>query len=78
MYLFLHNIDVYRHFSYFQYDLQNGAKGHVTIFFIIGSNEGFIYEQHFVKVSQQKIERFWQYSVLNPCTLNIQESLKHA
>ena len=31
-----------------------------------------------MKVSQQKVAWFWRYSVLNPCTLNIQESLKHA
>ena len=54
------------------------AKGHVAIFFIIGSNKSFIYYQHFVNVSQRYVEWFWRYSVLNPYTLNIQESLKHA
>ena len=29
------------------------AKGHMTIFIIVGSNESFIYKQHSVKVSQQ-------------------------
>ena len=51
------------------------AKGHVTIFFIISSNKSFIYDQHSVKVSQQYVERFWRYSVLNPYTFDIQESL---
>ena len=42
-YLFLHNIVVYRHFSYFQYGFKMAANGHVTIFIIIGLNESFIY-----------------------------------
>ena len=53
------------------------TKGHLTIFIIIGSNERIIYEQNSEKVSQQYVEWFWGYSVLNPNTLNIQESLKH-
>ena len=36
---FLHKIVVYRHFSYFNM----AAKGHNTIFIVIGSNECFIY-----------------------------------
>ena len=50
---FLHKIVVYRHFFIFQYGFKMAAKGHVTIFIIIGSNECFIYKQHSVKVSQQ-------------------------
>ena len=34
------------------------AEGHVTIFFTIGTNESFIYLQHSVKVSQEKVEWF--------------------
>ena len=51
--LFLHKIAVYRHFSYFNVASKMAAKGHVTIFIIIGSNKCFIYLQHAVKVSQQ-------------------------
>ena len=54
------------------------TQGHVTIFCIIGSNKSFTYKQHSVKVSQHNDEWFWRYSVLNPYTFNIQESLKHA
>ena len=64
---FLHKIVVYRHFSYFQYGFKMAANGHATIFIIIVSNESFI-----------AIGCFWRYSVLNPYTLNIQESLKQA
>ena len=53
-YLFLHKINVFRHFSYFNMASKMAANGHVTIFFInIGSNEYFIYKQHSVKVSHQ-------------------------
>ena len=34
------------------------AEGHVTFFFTIGSNASFMYLQHSVKVSQQKVEWF--------------------
>ena len=54
------------------------ANGHVTILFIINPNQSFIYWQHSVKVSKQYVKSFLRYSVLNPYTLNIQESLKHA
>ena len=37
-----------------------------------------LYISNIVKVSQQKVEWFWRYSVLIPYTLNIQQSLKHA
>ena len=36
--LLLHNILVYRHFHIFNMASKIAAKGHVTIFFIIGSN----------------------------------------
>ena len=75
---FLHKIVVYRHFSYFQYGFQNGLQRSCDYFYYYGSNESFTYMQHSVKVSQQYIEWFWRYSVLNPYTLNIRESLKHA
>ena len=40
---FLHEIVVYRHFHIFNMDSKMAAKGHVTIFFIIGSIKSFIY-----------------------------------
>ena len=40
---FLHKIVVYRYFSYFNMASKMAAKGHVTIFIIIGSIESFIY-----------------------------------
>ena len=43
VYLFLHKIVVYRHFSYVNMASKMAAKGHVTIFIIIDSNECFIY-----------------------------------
>ena len=42
-YLFFFNkIVVYRHFSYFNMASKIAAKGHVTIFIIVGSND-FLY-----------------------------------
>ena len=55
-YLFLHEIVVYRHFSYFQYGFQNGRQRSRDYLFIIGSNKSFIYKQHSVKVSQGYVE----------------------
>ena len=52
-YLFLHEIVVDRHFSYFRYGFENGRQRLHDHFIIIGSNESFIYKQHSVKVSQQ-------------------------
>ena len=34
----LHKIVVYRHFSYFNMASKMAAKGHVTVFIIVGSN----------------------------------------
>ena len=65
-------------FHIFNMAFKLATKGHVTIFIIIGSNESCIYDQHSVKVSQRYVEWFWRYFVLNPYSLNIQESLKHA
>ena len=41
-YLFFNKIVVYRHFSYFIMASKMAAKGHVTIFIIVGSND-FLY-----------------------------------
>ena len=40
---FLNKVGVYRHFSYFNMASKMVAKGHLTIFDIIGSNECFIH-----------------------------------
>ena len=50
---FLHKIMFIGIFFIFQHGFKMAAKGHVTIFIIIGSNDSFIYKQHSVKVSQQ-------------------------
>ena len=42
-YLFLHEIVVYRHFHIFNMASKMAAKGHVTIFLIIGLNNSFFY-----------------------------------
>ena len=39
---FLHKMIVYGHFSYFNMASKMAAKGHVTIFIVISSNERFI------------------------------------
>ena len=39
----LYEIVVYRHFHISNMASKIAAKGHVTIFFIIGSNKSFIY-----------------------------------
>ena len=50
---FLHKMIVYGHFSYLNMASKMVAKGHVTIFIIISSNESFIVWLRSVKVSQQ-------------------------
>ena len=72
----LHELVVYRHFSYFQYGFHNGRQGSRDNFVIIRSNKSFIYKQRSMKVSQWYFKWLWRDSVLNPYTLNIQESLK--
>ena len=52
------------------------AKGHVNSFNYL--NKFFIHKQQSVKVSQKLVEWLWRYAVLNPYSLNIKESLKHA
>ena len=48
----LNEIVVLGIFHIFNMASEMAAKGHVTIFFIIGSNKSFMYKQHSVKVSQ--------------------------
>ena len=75
----MHKIVELRQFHFFNMASKIALKGHVAIFIIfIDLNEGNIYKQYSVKVSQQSVAWFLRYSVLNPYTLNIQESLKHA
>ena len=42
-FIFLHKIVIYKHFSHCNMASKMSAKGHVTIYIIIGSNECFIY-----------------------------------
>ena len=56
LFIFLHEIVVYRHFSYFQYGFQNGhQRSRDYLFFIIGSNKSFIYKQHSVKFHSDRL-----------------------
>ena len=53
-YLFLHKIVELRQFHFFNMASKIALKGHVAIFIIfIDLNEGNIYKQYSVKVSQQ-------------------------
>ena len=53
-YLFLHTIIELRQFHFLNMASKMAIKGHVTIFIIfIDLNEGNIYKQYSVKVSQQ-------------------------
>ena len=76
--LFLHEIVFDRHFFIFSIWLPKWPPKSRDYSIIIGLNKNFIYKQHSVIVSHQYVEWFWRYSVLDPYTLNIQESLKHA